>query len=85
MSATTPEVLTPQNTSLAGKPCRIFDADGEEVRWCTEASIKTGCVTRYEADDKTGNIRVCALTLRTKKIIEQRPAPLRVEWQEETA
>lgn len=67
--------LTVDNTSKAGKPVRIFDADGVEITHVIWCDTETGAVTRFETAD--GKI-VLAFGV-PKRIIEFRPAPLQVE------
>lgn len=72
-------VLTVENTLKIGKPCMVYDANGERVHWPISCDTETGEVERYIPTlgsifaDKNG----------PKTIRESRPAPLQVIWLEE--
>lgn len=62
-------------------PCRLFDADGAEIKFATWANLDTGMVSRYvrdggeftiEKNDRTGNRELAQIAERFK-------APLRIE------
>jgi hypothetical protein len=71
-------ILTIENTSGAGKPCRVFDAAGCEIAWVLYADTETGEVETYKQtkgrqliEGEDGNLeretKICA-------------APLSVMW-----
>ena len=41
---------TTENTSRIGKPVRVFDANGNELKYCTAADTDTGEVERLQVD-----------------------------------
>ena len=43
-------ILNIENTSGAGKPVRVFDANGNEVAFLVSANTETGEVERYKLD-----------------------------------
>ena len=70
-------LLNVDNTSRIGKPVRIFDADGQEVKRVVECDTTTGHVVRF--------MTAAGQLVRTpdgndiQRLTENRPAPLRVE------
>lgn len=66
------------NTSKVGKPCRIFDATGEEVLYCIECDTETGEVEQL-AHGRNGFV-LTNFGTEVERIKATRPAPLTVEW-----
>lgn len=70
-------LLTVDNTSRIGKPVRIFDADGQEVKQVVECDTTTGHVVRFRTEG--GKIAGPPNGTAIQRVTENRPAPLRVE------
>lgn len=65
------------SAAAIGKPCRVFDATGEEIPWVTWCNVSTGEVERLETDEYGKFVGPdCGMI---RKIRETRPAPLRLE------
>lgn len=66
----------------ANTPCRLFDADGVEIKFATWANLDTGDVTKYVID-ATGKKELVRNTetggLEFRKERRQFKAPLRIE------
>lgn len=65
-------IYTLENTINVGKPCRVFDGDGEEVKKCVYCDTKTGKVIRlgdYREKDRD-----------ISRITEMRPLPMKIKW-----
>lgn len=58
-------------------PCRVFDANGEEMTHVLTCDTDTGEVERLQVTD--GMLVASPVTLRLLRIREIRPAPLRIE------
>lgn len=68
-------IYTVENTSAIGKPCRVFDADGNELLKVTWCNTKTGEVERFKLiGDKLVTSKYNELELVRVFV----PAPLRI-------
>ena len=75
MSSDQKQIITPENTSLIGKPVIIYDATGREVEMCFWCDTKTGKVRCFEKDFN-GEIKINGDELVTvEKFV---PIPLRI-------
>lgn len=62
--------FTVANTTLMGHPCRVYDADGNEIQYPLVCDTETGHVVQYIFDANNNPSRVFNVY----------PAPLRVEY-----
>lgn len=74
-------ILTTKDTAEAGKPIRIFDADGNEIRLCTRCDTETGECEVFETD-KGGAVmtEITSLGIAARRTIVHAKPPLKVEW-----
>ena len=73
-------IYTVDNTSKIGRPCKVFDANGVELRWVLRCDTETGEVEQHATDPETGKIQI---DIAKGEIVQQTkfyPAPLRVEF-----
>jgi hypothetical protein len=59
-------------------PCRIFDADGQEIFYVIRCNIETGEVTRLASEDNGQTVKLNAELNAFELIEEVRPAPLKM-------
>jgi YD repeat-containing protein len=72
-------IYTVENTSKIGKPCKVYDARGDEITDIIECNDETGFVVRY-ARDEQGKLKVSSLRQEIRRFEEMRPLPFRIEW-----
>lgn len=72
-------VYTTENTLKIGKPCRVFDATGNEIRKCTFCDTETGSIERF-AEDENGRCVMNETRDDVIRVRETRPLPLHVEF-----
>ena len=70
-------ILTVEDTAEAGKRCRIFDAEGQEIVYAFQADTETGIVGQFVLDDNGNPMHNGFEALREVKTYK---APLRIEW-----
>lgn len=68
-----------ENTAKVGKPCRVVDANGQDVRFVVSCDTETGDVLRLKHD---GESFVIGADGDVETISERVPAPLHIEWLE---
>jgi len=71
-------VYTIENTVKIGKPCRVIDGDGHEVKRCTYCNDVTGEIERH-ATDASGRPILDESRCDVVRIQETRPLPIKVE------
>ena len=71
-------IYNSENTAGAGRPCRVYDADGSEIRYVIECDTKTGAVQRYANHGR--QFTVDAASPRGDVVMEIRKTPLIIEW-----
>lgn len=69
--------LTLQNTANIGKPCKLFDANGNEIPYPIECDTETGVCVHYCLDEKGAFIVDENYIRRAMTVF---PAPIQVEW-----
>jgi len=70
-------ILTAENTSEAGKPCMLFDADGQQIEYVFQADTETGLVGQYVRDEN-GRLQDDGQDM-MREFVHYKP-PLSVMW-----
>ena len=66
-----------ENTAKIGKPCRVFDANNDEILWVVFCDTETGEVERFEHDGQSFVVNEEGDGI--SRIAENKPIPLRIE------